>query len=55
VRDVAVPDVTAAVATYPIAALTGSKHRALAEQLVAFLSGPPGERLLRAAGFLPPR
>ncbi|HVU73595.1 MAG TPA: molybdate ABC transporter substrate-binding protein [Mycobacteriales bacterium] len=54
VGSVAVPYVEGAVASYPIAALSASKHRALAEQLVAYLSGAHGEQVLQAAGFLPP-
>ena len=54
VRSIVVPDVAQAIATYPLAALSGSKHHDLAQELVAFLSGPQGEQVLQAAGFLPP-
>jgi molybdate transport system substrate-binding protein len=50
-RVVEVPDEVNVIATYPIAALGAADG--LARQFVAYVLGP-GQRTLRAAGFLPP-
>ena len=55
VGSVPVPDVQEAIATYPMAALSASKHVDVAHELVAYLSGSRGEQVLQAAGFLSPR
>lgn len=45
------PEASAAVNTYPIAALTGSKNSAAAAAFIALVTGPEGQQVLGAAGF----
>ncbi|MFC4242271.1 molybdate ABC transporter substrate-binding protein [Gryllotalpicola reticulitermitis] len=45
------PEAKQVVNTYPIAATQGSKHAALAKQFVSYVTGAPGQALLKAAGF----
>lgn len=54
---VAVVEIPAAfnvVAEYPIAVVSTTSQRALAEQWVTFVRDGEGQRALRASGFLPP-
>ena len=51
VRGVGLPDVPAAITSYPIVALRKS---ALAEQFVAAVTAQQGQAVLQRAGFLPP-
>ena len=44
----------AAVNTYPVAALTGSKNADLAGQFVGLVTGAEGQQVLAAAGFAKP-
>jgi molybdate transport system substrate-binding protein len=53
VHTIALPADTQAVATYPIAVVTGTTHRPVAQQFVQFVVGPIAQGLLRAAGFGP--
>ncbi len=39
---------------YPVAVVAGTRHAALAEQLVAVLTGPDAQATLRRLGFQPP-
>jgi molybdate transport system substrate-binding protein len=54
VTAITLPAAAQAVATYPIAAVTSSKHASLAHQFVAFVLSPPAQAILRAAKFGPP-
>lgn len=54
VAGVPVPAAQNAATSYPIAALTGSRNRALADAFVAWVLSPEGGAVLRAAGFAPP-
>lgn len=54
VDTVSIPDADNAVATYPAAVLTGSKHAALARAFVAYVASAKGQAVLKADGFLPP-
>jgi len=51
VKGVAFPEAKAAVNRYPIAALSASKHPALAGEFVDLVTGPAGQRVLADAGF----
>ena len=50
---VMIPDAQNAVATYPIAVVNASKHRAAAQAFVAALVGPAGQAVLAKFHFLP--
>jgi molybdate transport system substrate-binding protein len=54
VKDVTIPANVNASTTYPIAALTHSKEQAIAAAFVAYVLSPPGEQVLKAAGFEQP-
>ncbi len=55
VRALQLPAESQAVATYPIAVIRSSLHRAAARQFENFARGPVGQRLVASAGFgLPP-
>ena len=54
VKGVAIPANVNATTTYPIAALTHSKEQAIAAAFVAYMLSPPGEQVLKAAGFQQP-
>jgi molybdate transport system substrate-binding protein len=54
VEGIAFPDSKNQVNIYPIATLSGSKDPALAKQFVATVTGPAGEKVLRADGFAKP-
>lgn len=54
VRAVQLPSEAQAVATYPIAVIRSSAHRAAARRFESFVLGPIGRRLLADAGFGPP-
>ena len=51
VATVPFPDSTAAVNTYPIAALADSTNLAAAQQFIGLVTGPIGRDVLSAAGF----
>jgi molybdate transport system substrate-binding protein len=51
VKGVTIPANVNASTTYPIAALTHSKEQAIAAAFVAYVLSPPGEQVLKAAGF----
>jgi molybdate transport system substrate-binding protein len=48
-----IPDPSNPIAEYPIAPVAGGKLE-LAAQFIAYVESPAGQRVLRAAGFLPP-
>jgi molybdate transport system substrate-binding protein len=54
VRTIDVPPQAQASAVYPIAVVRASRIASVAQQFVAFVMGPRGQELLRAAGFEPP-
>jgi molybdate transport system substrate-binding protein len=54
VRGIRFPESAAAVNTYPIAALDGSGHAALARAFVHLVTGGEGQRVLAGAGFAKP-
>ena len=54
VKGVTIPADVNATTTYPIAALTHSKEKAIAAAFVAYVLSPPGEQVLKAAGFAAP-
>ncbi|MET0820743.1 MAG: molybdate ABC transporter substrate-binding protein [Aeromicrobium sp.] len=51
VNGVTFPESSGVVNTYPIAALTGSKHLDVAKAFAAFVAGDQGRAVLAAAGF----
>lgn len=51
VKGISFPESSAAVNTYPIAALSASKHADLADEFVDFVTGSVGQGILSAAGF----
>ena len=51
VHGVTFPESDEVVNTYPIAALSGSKHAAVAKAFAAYVAGPEGQGILAAAGF----
>jgi molybdate transport system substrate-binding protein len=54
VTGVSFPESKEAVNTYPIATLAASKNKGLAQQFVAAVTGPEGQRVLADAGFAKP-
>jgi molybdate transport system substrate-binding protein len=54
VTGIAFPESRDAVNQYPIATLTGSKNKALAQQFTELVTGPEGQRVLAEAGFAKP-
>jgi molybdate transport system substrate-binding protein len=54
VKGIAFPESSAAVNTYPIAALRGSGHADLARAFIDLVTGGAGQRVLRDAGFARP-
>jgi molybdate transport system substrate-binding protein len=54
VKGVMIPANVNATTTYPIAALTHSKEQSIAQAFVAYVLSPPGEQVLKAAGFEQP-
>jgi molybdate transport system substrate-binding protein len=51
VKGVAIPASVNASTLYPIAALTHSTNPSIAQAFVAYVLSPPGEQVLKAAGF----
>ncbi|MFE9252083.1 molybdate ABC transporter substrate-binding protein [Streptomyces sp. NPDC007088] len=49
-----IPDAQNAVASYPAAALNGSKHTEATADFVRWLSGPEAQKILQGAGFQKP-
>jgi molybdate transport system substrate-binding protein len=54
VQGIAIPDADNVIATYPIAVVKASKHRAAAEAFVEEIVSGTGQSALQARGFLPP-
>ena len=54
VKGVTIPANVNASTTYPIATLTNSKEQAIAAAFMAYVLSPPGEQVLKAAGFQQP-
>jgi molybdate transport system substrate-binding protein len=54
VKGVTIPADVNGSTLYPIAALTHSKEQAIAQAFVAYVLSPPGEQVLKAAGFAAP-
>jgi molybdate transport system substrate-binding protein len=56
VTGVSFPEAQQAINTYPIAATASSKNTALAKKFIAYITGTPGQKLLKADGFgAPPK
>jgi len=53
VRTVEIPDESNVVATYPIAAVTGTSNLSEARAFVSYVTGTQGQATLEAYGFLP--
>jgi len=53
VRAIRIPDKDNVIAVYPIAVLSESKEKALAQDFVKLVLSPEGQRLLAKHGFLP--
>lgn len=54
VEGVAIPDAQNAIAVYPIGTVTSSPNPATVDAFIAYVTSPPGQATLAAAGFLPP-
>jgi molybdate transport system substrate-binding protein len=54
VEGIAFPESSAAVNTYPIASLKGSKNAVVADAFLKAVTGGPGQGILAAAGFAKP-
>jgi molybdate transport system substrate-binding protein len=54
VKTFPLPDAAQAVATYPIAAVTASRHASTARRFADFVLTQPSQSLLKQAGFGPP-
>jgi molybdate transport system substrate-binding protein len=54
VKGVAIPASVNASTLYPIAALTHSTNPSIAQAFVAYVLSPPGEQVLKSAGFAQP-
>lgn len=54
VHGVTFPESADVINTYPIAALSGSRHAELAKAFAAYVGGPKGQSVLAAAGFAKP-
>ena len=54
VKGVTIPADVNASTLYPIAVLTHSKEQSIAQAFVAYVLSPPGEQVLKAAGFEQP-
>lgn len=52
VRTIHIPDAVNVIADYPIAVIAGTRQKALAEQFMAFVLSPEGQRLLVKHGFV---
>lgn len=55
VQGIAIPADVNVLATYPITAVDGSRDPDTAERFVRYVLAPAGQRVLDAAGFLPPQ
>lgn len=53
VKTIAVPDALNVVAVYPIAPVQDSRSRELAQQFVAYVLSPAGQKILANYGFIP--
>jgi molybdate transport system substrate-binding protein len=53
-KGITFPESAQAVNTYPIASLSASKHRDLAQEFVALVTGAEGQQVLSDAGFARP-
>jgi molybdate transport system substrate-binding protein len=54
VNAIEIPDDLNVLATYPIAAVTGTTNAAVAQTFVEYVTGPDGQATLKTFGFLPP-
>jgi molybdate transport system substrate-binding protein len=54
VKGVTIPASDNASTEYPIATITSSTHKSIAEAFVAYVLSPPGQQVLTAAGFQQP-
>ena len=51
---VVIPDAQNVIAVYEIAQVKGAKNTDVAQAWIAYVTGPTGQAVLKAAGFLPP-
>jgi molybdate transport system substrate-binding protein len=51
---VAIADTDNASTLYPIATISDSKHKSIAQSFVAYVLSPAGQKVLTAAGFQNP-
>jgi molybdate transport system substrate-binding protein len=51
---VSIPDSENVIAVYEIGQVKGTKNAPLAQAWIAYITGPTGQSVLEAAGFLPP-
>jgi molybdate transport system substrate-binding protein len=51
---VAIPDAQNVIAIYEIGEVKGAKNPSLSQAWIAYVTGPTGQSVLKAAGFLPP-
>ena len=54
VKGVVIPASDNASTLYPIATVSSSKHKAIAQAFVAYVLSPAGQQVLTAAGFQRP-
>jgi molybdate transport system substrate-binding protein len=54
VKGVAISDSDNASTLYPIATISDSKHKSIAQSFVAYVLSPAGQKVLTAAGFQNP-
>ena len=54
VQGVDIPDAQNVIATYPIAVMKATKHRAAAQEFVDYMASGGGQTVLQARGFLAP-
>lgn len=54
VKGVTIPANVNATTVYPIAAISSSKHKSIAQAFVAYVLSPAGQQVLAAAGFQKP-
>ncbi len=54
VKGVQIPSSDNASTLYPIATITNSKHKSIAQSFVTYVLSPAGQQVLTAAGFQTP-
>ena len=54
-KGVPIPASQNIITSYPIAVVNGTSNASLAKAWIGYVTGPTGQKVLGAAGFLPPR